>query len=188
MYFIFDTELRYWHGQLVQALPIEKNLNFRPHLWSETPILRPLPLLTFTLNTKAPKPDNIFVGVTLSLYSERLVTVLKQAGVSFEAFPCTLIDRKTKETLPLNYHVVHLLDVHEGVDAQKSDIDQEHRIIRKLVLTEDCIKSERSFFRLKDRANLVLIHQSLKSEFERIGITGCCYIPIDEYHVGIMPS
>lgn len=187
MHYIFETEIRYWRGQLIQALPLSRELNFRPHWWFTTPLLQPLPDLTFRLNSKAPKPDNLFVGVGLSLYSERLVALLQQANVTFEAFSCILLDRKTNELLPLNYQAVHLLDAIPGVDSKKSDIDDENNILKKLVLTESCIKSGKYFFRLKERINLIVIHENLKQEFEHIGITGCIYTPVEEYKVGIPP-
>jgi hypothetical protein len=120
MYYVFETDLQYWRGKLIQAIPKVGYLDFKPHWWSKSPLLEPIPNLTFEVNSKAPLLDNLFVGVHFSIFSEKLVALIKQADISIETFPCILQDKKNREVLNVSYQACHLLGVHLGIDKAKS--------------------------------------------------------------------
>jgi hypothetical protein len=185
MYYVFTPALHSWENEIMQA-KIQGNIpEYRPHYWDCKPLVEPLPSLTFAINRSAPLLDNYFTGTEFELFSNRLVKYLQEAGVHFESFSTTIIDRNTKREIPVDYKVFHLLELHSGLDEKHSDIRNNQMEVRKLVLTEECLQNKRPFFRLKGMENLVLIYEDLKSFFDNLGITGCEYIPVDEYKVGI---
>lgn len=64
--------------------------------------------------------DNYFTGTRFDLYSKRLISILRAAGVQFETVPATLVDRKTREPLPVAYEVFHLLEVHPALEVYRA--------------------------------------------------------------------
>ena len=137
-----------------------------PHWWAGISLKKPLPLLTFSVNLIAPKPDNFFTGTIFDLYSKRLTNLFGEAGIRHETFPVKLINRKTQETLSMEYDIFHLLEIHPGIDKKLSDNDEELVGVSKLVLTKDCIKAKRKFFRIKEVPEIVVIHKDLKNVFD----------------------
>jgi hypothetical protein len=188
MYYVFETDLQYWRGGLIRAIPKVGYLDFKPHWWSKSPLLQPIPNLTFEVNSNAPLVDNLFVGVHFSIFSEKLVNILKTNFIKFELFPCILQDKKSKKEVSVSYQACHLLEVYPGVDTEQSVIDQENYTVTKLVLSEATYSTQRLFFRLEESMDLVVIHETMKAELEREKITGCRYTPIEEFQIGFAPK
>jgi len=179
MYFVFQSQMRNWGGGLLQAV-VQSSPQFEPHWWLAQPFTLAPSSLTFTLNAKAPKPDNYFTGtLSIELYSIKLINLLIKAGVKNELLPAKIIDRKSKENLPLEYKAFHLLEIYPGWDRNQSIVDEKLRVT-KLVLTEECLTNKRPFFRI-EKLFLILIHEDLKKTLDNAGITGCVYIPVEDY-------
>lgn len=186
MYFVFKAEVRGWRNQPLQAKLQGDLPSYHPHWWDCQPVQPRLPQLTFAINSKAPLPDNFFTGMLLELYSDTLIRPLREAEVPFETFPASVIDQKTRQLISsVSYQIFHLLELHPGLDQQQSEVDDEELEINKLVLTETCLQTKRPLFRLKELPELVLIHQDLKAVLEEEKITGCHYIPVNEFRSGV---
>lgn len=185
MYFVFKAEIRSWREQIVHAKFLGTPPVPTPHWWDSKPLTRPLPPLSFSVIYTAPHPDNFFTGTIFDLYSRRLISLFKDAGIRHEVFPVKLINRKTQIKTPLQYGAFHLLEIYPGLDKRTSEADEHFAEIHKVVLTKTCMKSGRLFFRLKELPEIVLIHEELKQVLESYEITGCGYTPIDEFKTGI---
>ena len=187
MYYVFETELNYWRNHLVQAAYQGNILDFKQSWWLNEPFAQPVPPLTFTVSAKAPKPDNLFVGTAFSLYSLKLINIIKQWQINFESFPVTIVDKKTKTPIVSSYQAFHLLEVHSAIDPNRSVVidNGSIRIIEKLTLSQEAVLAAKPLFRTKEYFKLVLIHEKLKANLDQNGITGCTYIPLDEYQSGM---
>jgi hypothetical protein len=180
MYYVLETDILVWRNQELFATLPDDVPGFHPHWFECQPISPPLPVLPVRLNAKAPRPDSYATGDIMPLYSQRLLTCIAQAGVTFEQFPVSLIDRKTEQPIPDHYAFFHLLEQRPALDFEHSIFVRHH--VQHLALTRECLKNAWLLFRIQERRNIVLIHQQLKERFERINISGLIYTPIGEYH------
>lgn len=186
MYIILKPLLRSWRNRILQAEIQGDVPETHPHWWDGVPLTTPPPPLIFAVSAKGPMLDNYFTGNRFDLYSERLITLLREAGVQFETFPATLVDRKTKEPLPVVYAVFHLLEIHPGLNVHHAT--QGPPIVDRAELNAEKYKHHmRPFFRAQESPDLVLVHETLKLHFDTVGITGCNYIPVEEFG-GPLPS
>ena len=112
MYMFIKADHYPWRNRSVQAEIHGAVPETAPHGWEGVPLTTPPPHLTFAVSAKAPMLDNYFTGTEFDLYSERLIRLLRAAGVQGETFPATLVDRKTKKPLPAACKVFHLLEVY----------------------------------------------------------------------------
>lgn len=184
MYFVFQSEIRDWRNKTLQAeLQGERSSfpEYKPHWWKAQPLIVPLPHFTFSVDAKAPFLDNYWTGTEFDLYSDKLISELYRVGIRFETFPVTVVDRRSKMTVPIEYRIFHLLESYSGIDMDRSDTDQYE--IRKLVITKQCSQEKILMFRDLNLSNLVLIHQSLKDILDEADVTGCSYIPIEAFQV-----
>lgn len=179
MYFVLQPDIRSWRNRVVQAELVGERPLVRPHWWEGLPLIAPLPPTVWAVRPKAPTPDNFFTGCEFDLYSERLVEIIQQAGIAFEAFPASLVDHKTGAALPLAYRVFHMLELHPALDARRSIVSE--RGFERLVLTEAAQRSGAPLFRVEDFEHLILIRDDFKARWDAAGITGCRYTPIDQY-------
>jgi hypothetical protein len=145
-----------------------------PHWWFAQPLRTSLPVMLFSIDKKAPLLDNYQTDRDLDLFSERLITILRAAGVRFETFPANLIDYKTNDIIPVLYEVFHLLESYACADLQ-------HSTDGLLTLSEDCLHRGRPFFRLVEAPQIVLIHRDLQATLEAAHVTGCQYTSLSEY-------
>jgi hypothetical protein len=197
VYFIFKAETQQWQDCLLQAElqeTFDTSMLFSRewHWWDAKPSVTSFPLFTFTIDPTAPQPDNYYPSHSIDLYSNRLIALLRKAGVHFETFPAEFRSSKTNDLLPCDYQVFHLLEKHPVMDKQQSVIEEERMgsmmipEIRKFVLTEACLEEKRPLFRVLEVMNLVLIHESLKKELIAAGITGCDFAkPAESYETGM---
>jgi hypothetical protein len=182
MYFVFNAILESWQGALVQAKIVGKPPQTTPHWWDCVPLNEPLPLLSFTTRQNAPMFDNYFTGTIFDIYSDKLISILRQSRVTFELFPVSMLDNLTDSPLETKYNIFHILESFSGLDRKLSDIDDDNVEIRRIVLTEECLRLRKPFFRLNE-LSLLLIHEELKATLEANQITGCSYTPLEEYQV-----
>lgn len=188
MYYVFQAAVLSWRNHTLWAeiqggRPLFPE--YEPNWWKAQPLEQPLPHLTFMINEKAPKPDNYDTGTEFDLYSPRLIAVLREIGIQFETFPAEIIDRKTKKPLEVEYAIFHLLEKAEGIDMEKSDYDVDSPYdIRHLVMTDESLHQGKLLFRDRNFMQLVLMHEQLKTQLDKVGITGCSFTPVEEYVVG----
>lgn len=185
MYFVFKDDIIAWRDRILQAefqgeIPSPEYQD----QWWEDESLTPPPRLTFAINAEAPLLDNYFTGSLIDLYSVRLISYLREAKVHFESFPATVVDHRTKQLLPVQYEVFHLMEIHPGLDKELSDMDEFE--IRRLVLTEACVQANKPLFRLKESKDIVLIHQDLRTTLDTANITGCRFTAVDEFRVDLV--
>lgn len=179
MYSIFNVDIRAWRNRLLQAEPRLPLPLYQPHWWRSQPLMAPLPHMTFAVSAKAPMLDNYWTGSIFDLYSTRLIAALCDAGVQYETFSATIVDRKMGAELPVHYEVFHLLEQEPALDMDRSDIDV--GVVRKLVVSSTKLQHQRPFFRVAELRNIVMIRDDIRAAFDALGITGCRYVPIDEY-------
>ncbi len=182
MYFVFDSAITVWNDKTVQAkiigsCPPPEELE---KWWTNKPFTQ-IPDFAFSIDLDAPLLDNYFTGIGVDLYSSRLIEILRQAKVLFESFPAMITNLYTNASASVSYQTFHLLEIQGGVHMEKSEIDKESGGIRHLVLTQDCLNRSTPLFRLEEYPNLVLLHTSLKDILDKQGITGCLYIPTDDF-------
>jgi hypothetical protein len=188
MYYVFKSATLSWRNHILWAEIQGGRPNFpeyKPHWWKAQPLESPLPLFTFMINEKAPKPDNYNTSTLFDLYSSRLISIFREAGIQFETFPVQIIDRKTKKPLDVTYEIFHLLEMAEGIDLEKSDYDVDSPYdIRHLVMADERLYTDKLLFRDQKFSNLALMREDLKHELDQVNITGCLYTPVEEYVVG----
>lgn len=177
-YVVVTDELRSWRNRILQA-EIQGNVpETYPHWWDGVPLTVPPPHLAFAVSAKGPMLDNYFTGTEFDLYSERLITLLRDAGVQFETFPATLVDRKTKTPLPVTYEVFHLLEVHPALDVYDSD---DPSVLEAELNRERIAQHNRPFFRAQECKGIVLIKDTLRQHLDEVGIRGNQYMTMEEY-------
>lgn len=180
MYFVFKAAQYVWRNRILQAEIQGEVPETHPHWWDGVPLTTPPPHLTFAVSAKGPMLDAYFTGNEFDLYSARLIGLLGEAGVQFETFPATLIDRKTKTPLAVDYAVFHLLEVHPALDVRHAT--KGPPVVERAKFNREKVgQHERLFFRAQEAAHIVLIHVSLKQYFNEQGITGCRYEDIEEF-------
>ncbi|NJN55283.1 MAG: hypothetical protein HC804_11305 [Anaerolineae bacterium] len=188
MYFVFQSTFLSWRNHMLWAEIQGGRPHFpeyKPDWWAAQPLESPLPHFTFMMNEKAPKPDNYNTGTEFDLYSPRLIRIFREAGIPYEPFPAYIVDRKSKKPLDVEYEIFHLLEMATGIDVDKSDFDTESPYdIRHLVMSDERFYQGKLLFRDQKFIQLVLMHEHLKQQLERVGITGCAYTPVEEYVVG----
>lgn len=178
MYVVVKAELRSWRNRILQAEIQGEVPETHPHWWDGVPLTTPPPHLTFAVSAKGPMLDNYFTGTRFDLYSERLITLLREAGVQCETFPATLVDRKTKAPLPVVYEVFHLLDVYPALDVYDSD---DPSILEAELNEKRIAQHNHPFFRVQEFKGIVLINETLRQHLDAAGIQGCQYMTIEEY-------
>ncbi len=165
MYYAFSSALITWHNKILQAWPVgdtaSHQMREKPHWWEAKPLLPPPPHLMFAINPKAPLLDNYFTGMLFDLYSERLIEILRDAGIRFETFPATVIDNRTLETMPVKYQVFHLLQ----------------SCSRQTIRTMPDPEKRLPMWRDAKWMDMVFIHENLKAVLDKEKITGCRYDP-----------
>lgn len=194
MYYIFKTQMVQWQGVNLQAemqsdLPLEWR---RQHDWWASVSLKGLvPTLTFSIHSEAPRIDNYFTGNQFSLYSERLISILHQTGVQYETFPVSIIDQETREAIEHKYRLFHLLEIDPAIDTGKSIIEESPFSTRgateilKLVLTDTFMRQGKALTRIKERRNLTVIHEDVKNLLDEAKITGCSFMPVEDFSLGM---
>ena len=120
------------------------------------------------------------------VHSDRLVEVLRRAGVDgIDYYPCRLVndvDGAAYQT----YQAANLLDVIHCIDAEQSELEMDDEepneiwYIHRLKLIEDRL-GDSLMFRLGERRNTVIVHESVKQAIESQGLSGPVFLPADGY-------
>ena len=190
-YYRWRSETRPWGSGTVQAdlIPFDPDW-FRIDRWSCAPIPVPIPLLEFRYPRRARLVDLVYSPSTWEPYSPRLRSLLREVGAQFEEFPCRLLDKKTGETITDEYAVVHLMGCRSCFDWERSDFDTLNdrdgkpfpTHIRRLVLTQDCLRGECSIFRLEEARHLVLANERLRSLVLERKISGVRFDKLEDQY------
>jgi hypothetical protein len=155
-----------------------------PLWWGNIPIPEPRPNFKFRIDSQAPLPDNYVTGNEFSLYSERLIGLLRAAGVKHETFTTQLFDEVTNTPLAPSHKVFRLLEMAAGVDEEKSVYENKKIIgkltplIKQIALKESFLESRIPMARLASELHIVLIYEELKRILEQNEITGFYYRPL----------
>jgi hypothetical protein len=187
MYYTFHTKPIWWEGKDLHAdipeyLPIYKE--YQELWWYGQPLPKPIAEFKFTIDEHAPKLDNYWTGNLFTLYSGKLISILREAGVRHETFPATILGTRTGQIIP-GYALFRLLEMEDALDPERSEygVVQYGRLkfdrLNKLVLKESFLGMKKLMCRIRGQENLILIHQDLKQILETAEITGCDFIPLD---------
>jgi hypothetical protein len=106
--------------------------------------------------------------------------MFEEAGVQFETFPATVVDRKTKEPVPVSYQVFHLLKVYPALHVSRATSGPPI-ISRVELVPEKWQLHRRPFFRADESHDIVLIRDDLRNHLVEKGISGCVYTLIEAY-------
>lgn len=194
MYYIFKSQMVHWQGINLRAeLPDEFRSSWRQTFdwWESVSLVGLLPSLQFLIRGEAPLSDNYYTATQFDIYSERLIAILAQTGVRYETFPVSLIDERTRNSIPHTHRLFHLLEIDPAVDRQKSIIQEDLtnfssvRDVYKLVLRDDFIKQGKAITRIKEFRHLTVVHEELKHTLEAANITGCSFQPVEEFTMGL---
>ena len=136
--------------------------------------------------------DLLLTMFNLFVVSQRLVRLFKQMGLqNLRYYPVDIQDQDGKDIIT-GYHAVQVIGTCECLDQANADLmfsdyDQSILSVETFSIIEDNIKPFEGFeekpliFRLKEFPYIVLAHESIKIECERIGITGMNFIPPEKY-------
>ena len=120
------------------------------------------------------------------VHSHRLVDLLKRSGVQgIDYYPCRLMN-VADGAIYRTHQAANLLDVIYCLDAEQSDLEiddeepNEIWYIHRLKLLEDRL-GDSLMFRLGERRNTVIVHESLKQAIEREGLSGPVFLPAEGY-------
>jgi hypothetical protein len=120
------------------------------------------------------------------VHSHRLAEVLRRAGVdSIDYHSCRLVN-DTNGAIFRTHQAANLLDVIYCLDTEKSELEiddeepNEIWWIHRLMLIEDRL-GDSPMFRLGERRNTVIVHESVKQAIEREGLSGPVFLPADGY-------
>jgi hypothetical protein len=182
MYYVFQSDVKSVRNTILQA-----RLDVRPNIhtnWINGEKLTEKPIeLEFTVSyDNVPYPDNFFTGSEFDLYSENLVQILSDFNIPFESFAVVI---KSKKSIPIEkiYKNFRLLSVEDAVDEKRSTISLTK--IKKIILKNYYYEKSFYMFRLKTRLNIVIIHEEVKNKILSSGITGCKFIPISDFQLGL---
>jgi hypothetical protein len=168
------------HAKIVEVPrePIDK-----PLWWGNEPINDPDLKFEFLINSHAPYIDNYSTGTTFWLFSERLINIMKMMNVHFETFPTTVYDSASKEKLDLGYKVFRLLSMESAIDKEKTSYEIEKLLNfprpKNLVLNDEFMNKGIPMTRCESELDIVLIHENIKTQIEKKGITGCRFMALD---------
>ncbi len=139
--------------------------------------------LTFMVNPKHRLVDNYATYTGFSLFSKRLVDLVREFGVKFETFPVRMVDKGENELKDMEYYVFHLLEPNlDAMDKQKSKWVDFDKGIPILVLDLDNFE-HRPMFVCND-VFLTLMRDDLRNEISRRGITGFSFLDPALYQSG----
>jgi hypothetical protein len=151
--------------------------------------VRPLPELEirFEAQGKFVLTDDLIIRQRRCLvHSDRLVEVLGGAGVDgIDYYACRLVN-DAGGVVYRTHRAANLLDVIYCIDFEQSELEiddeepNEIWYIHRLKLIEDRL-GDSLMFRLGERRNTVIVHESVKQAIEREGLSGPVFLPADGY-------
>jgi hypothetical protein len=192
MYWVFETKSSVWrrqsvHATLVTPKTAPKTLTDCGYGFRGPQQLEPYGVdlcLTYRIDSQAPTPDNFSESFGFRLFSRRLIKLLHEFGVCFEAFPVTMIDKQGRALPYLDYSVFHLLEKNlDAMDEERSSWTGDFHVgILRLVLDLDKFEHRPLFW--CDKVFVPLMRDDLKTEIQRRGITGFGFLLPERYRSG----
>lgn len=192
MYWVYQTHVSTWRNQYVQAKlidPVPRSLNERygAHGFRSPRQHEPYNVnlaLTYQINPKHPHPDNYFESAGFTLYSERLVRLMKSFDVKAEIFPATMVDKLGNIQTHLRYSVFHSLEgLQDAMDEERSEWTGDRDVgIPRLVL--DLKKFEHRPLFLCNYIYVPLLRDDLKQDIQGQALTGLGFLKPEHYRSG----
>jgi hypothetical protein len=182
MFYIFRSSWAFLkaasHAAQLENPPDEIMLSGK--MWETKRLDFAFPLLKFSIHHNAKLLDNFVNGTSFNLYSDKLISILRELKIDFDAFPVELVDRKTNKVILEEYFIFHLLESFEVFDKNLSDITPTRRI-KRLVVSREFEESGKLMVRDKDFRQHIVVHQHFKDTLDNSGVTGCDYISVEEF-------
>ncbi len=142
--------------------------------------------LTFMVNPKHKTVDNYVTYTGFSLFSKRLVELVREFGVKFETFRVVMIDKEGNELPDMEYYAFHLLEPNwDVVDLEASGWDEEMLKAKQLVFKENI--DYKPVMAVLDYLFLTVMRDDLKQEINKRGYTGFGFLHPKKYREGIVP-
>jgi len=161
--------------------------------WYGTPLAIPFPRWTFSVDVP-PVLDVYSTGMIIELFSSRLVSLLTSSGIQSEAYPIYLVDNKTSRSLSQDYFAYRLLERDDALNKEKSIYitekfgKKEIQSLQKIVLNDEFLHSKKPMTRVKEKENLIIIHEDIKLLIENENIKGCKFTPVDLVNYSLLKS
>lgn len=190
MFYIFTSQIIQWHNVTLQAeiqnyQPLYDQLQ-RAWWYGESFPTKP-DRFVFEISEKAPLLDNFWTGTVFNLYSTKLISILGSSNISFETFPTSLLRKKTKKPIDKKYEVFRLLEISDAIDEQRTHYQIVNsksitlKNIKRLYLTNEFTNKPKPITRILNHAYLTIVSEEIKALIEENRISGCAFIPIDQY-------
>lgn len=122
------------------------------------------------------------IGHLFSLKAINILEELKQEH-SLEYFPVKLLNEQNVDISPFPYFVINIYNALECIDQEKSQFNEVGlgvTLISKLVLENNKIPKDVSFFNLKKFPNYIFFSDDLIELFKKENISGCVWKNIED--------
>ncbi len=178
MYYLFEPKRVDWQDTMLCGKCFEQPSLEYLKIWdSISPLTGQNLQFGFSLPADVPVFDNIRTWHRYNLYSPKLMAILRNTTINFEAFPARVI--VGKQEIDAKYEVFRLLEENECLAHEKTSFNtwelgkQQIKLITQPVYTQTFLSSGILLSRIAGFKNDVVIHEDLKKVFEDQGITGC---------------
>jgi hypothetical protein len=141
-----------------------------------------------------PLLDVYSTGMIIELFSSRLVSLLTSRDIQSETYPIYLVDNKTSKRLSQDYFAYRLLERDDALNKEKSIYitekfgKKEIQSLQKIVLNDEFLQSKKPMTRVKEKENLIIIHEDIKLLIENENIRGCKFTPVDRVNCSLRKS
>jgi len=157
-------------------------------------ITNPVPMIEITMNEKSQgfMTDNLIVVGAPPIFSDRMISVLTDAGVNnIQTFPCKIINNITGEIFD-NYKVINVIGKISCLDINNSEVEfldsEKTKILLYEYLTLDESKiGEQLFFVLSEMPVQIIVHKKVVKMLQDAEITGVDFIEQGDLTVEFPP-
>ncbi|MEN2773572.1 DUF1629 domain-containing protein [Acetivibrio clariflavus] len=146
-------------------------------------ITKDLPIIRYIADSNLEPEDYPFTeSLSLFLVSDRIVKILKELEIpGMQCFKSEIVctDGKVKD----NYYTINVINYEDCLNKEKSEFETfkigNHIMydFKKIYFDFNKISPQNKVFHIKESV-LTFVHQSVKDEFERAGITGVEFKPV----------
>lgn len=187
-YFVWETR----RASLASALAPQFPPTLKEHgvsFLAGRRFLSPLPELEVRIpriNDGSSTDDLVVFMWRCIAHSDRLIEVLRKAGVNNIDYHALRIVREMTGEVYRTHRAANILDVVFCVDREKSNLyindEDPHHLwfIDRLVLMEERL-GDALCFRLGERPSTVIVHRRVKEAVEAAGMTGPVFLPAEGY-------
>lgn len=120
------------------------------------------------------------------VHSQRLIECLNKVGVdNIDYYPCRIVNTVSGEVFA-SYMAANILDVIYCLDREKSDLEMDDEepneiwYIHNMQLIENRL-GDAPIFRLGERKSTVLVHEKIKEQIIKDGLSGPVFLPANGY-------